>query len=127
MNFESPQESATSVKEEEEETPSATTKPKRFGFGKKKKYHVLVSSLRFVGRCSDLSQSQRFSKLSEENEEFELDSENSRGSTPSPVSPDDLVTSGIRLYLWDFAFCCRKSVSSMTTHIKSWMKRCATV
>jgi hypothetical protein len=28
--------------------------------------------------------------LSEENEEFELDSENSRGSTPSPVSPDDL-------------------------------------
>jgi hypothetical protein len=110
MNFESPQESATSVKEEEEETPSATTKPKRFGFGKKKKYHVL-----------------RFSKLSEENEEFELDSENSRGSTPSPVSPDDLVTSGIRLYLWDFAFCCRKSVSSMTTHIKSWMKRCATV
>jgi hypothetical protein len=50
MNFESPQESATSVKEEEEETPSATTKPKRFGFGKKKKYHVLVSSLRFVGR-----------------------------------------------------------------------------
>jgi hypothetical protein len=75
MNFESPQESATSVKEEEEETPSATTKPKRFGFGKKKKYHVL---------------SQRFSKLSEENEEFELDSENSRGSTPSPVSPDDL-------------------------------------
>ncbi|EFA08264.1 testis-expressed protein 2 isoform X2 [Tribolium castaneum] len=42
--------------------------------GNKKKFSILA---------------QRFSKLTEENEDFECDSENSRASSPSPPSPDD--------------------------------------
>ncbi|XP_063917342.1 testis-expressed protein 2 isoform X3 [Zophobas morio] len=44
---------------------------------------------RYVAVKKRRSQTLRFSKLSEENEEFDLDSETSRASTPSPLSQDD--------------------------------------
>ncbi|RZC34748.1 testis-expressed sequence 2 protein, partial [Asbolus verrucosus] len=47
-----------------------------------------TSSLKLEEEEEEKPKAQRFSKLTEENEEYELDSENSRASTPSPPSPD---------------------------------------
>lgn len=80
MDFETPPTiSMTSIRSENDDNDT-----KRSKFDKKKKYSML---------------SQRFSKLTEENEELDLDSENSRASSPSPLSPDDSVSRELKILI----------------------------